>query len=871
MTGEAMIGAKIGHFMVKTKLGEGGMGAVFRAEHELLGLQVVVKVLLPQWTQSEVLVQRFINEARAAAAIKHDNIVKVHDCGRLPDGTWYIVMDYLEGGTLAQFGGSHGGPLSPQLTLQILAPAALGLEAAHRAGVIHRDLKPDNIFLTRRDQNPHGPVIIDFGIAKLGERDGGALTRTGMMAGTPAYMAPEQIKDLKLVDARSDVYALGVIAYQMLTGGYLPYQEEPTLDEFNQLSAVAIYERQMTRQPIDPRARFAGISERCASAIRTAIEPDPDRRYRSPSAFILELAEATEGDAFTPSGMDIVRTYANKLLEIGNLLETVRAPKPAVMMPAPSSARYQLGDRLGAGGMAEVFRGTKIGAEGVSLPVAVKRVLPGLSTPQFLSMFVQEAQLASLLKHPNIVSILDFERDPDGLLFLVMEYVEGRDLATLAETGPLPFSIVNFILGEILCGLGYAHELPTAGPVRGLVHRDVSPNNVLLSWEGAVKVSDFGIAKAREASAAAASTVIKGKPAYMSPEQANGEPLDGRSDLFAVGIMAWELLTGRSLFGDGTSRETLAKVMFGPIPLPRSIRPEVPADLEAVTMRLLERDKSARYANAELAVDDLASCADAPRSGRGRRDLARLLAARFPEAIAARSSLPQLGDGVPPAIASPSPQGRITMRNVRGHEPQLAAPKGESWNSSETTLGTAASQSVRRSRRRARWPWLVAGGLVLLGAAAGTIARAVATDDGIPRPSTAALPSGGDIVPGSGAPRDARSTISTMTVVTEPPASLVRVDGIARGKAPTTISIERGRRVLVEAEHDGFEPAKQTLNAERDAQTVTITLMARPMKKAADVRTDAQPAVRPMPSKQTAAPTRPSPSKTFRENDVSGD
>jgi serine/threonine protein kinase len=366
--------------------------------------------------------------------------------------------------------------MSPHLTLQILAPTANGLEAAHRAGIVHRDLKPDNIYLTRSEQNPYHPVIIDFGIAKLGERDGGAVTRTGMMAGTPAYMAPEQMRDLKLVDARSDVYALGVIAYQMATGGYLPYQDEPTLDEFNQLSAAEIYHRQMSRPPIDPRERVPAISERWASAIRAAIDPDPARRHASPRAFVLKLAEATEGDNFTVSGTDIVRTYASELLEIGNLLETVRAPKPAVKTPAPAPSRYQLGDRLGAGGMAEVFRGTMIGAEGFARPVAVKRVLPGFSsTPQFASMFVQEAQLASLLSHPNIVTVLDFDRDPDGRLFLVMEYVEGRDLSTLAESGLLPFSTVNFIISEVLRGLGYAHELPVAGPVRGLVHRDVSP------------------------------------------------------------------------------------------------------------------------------------------------------------------------------------------------------------------------------------------------------------------------------------------------------------------------------------------------------------------------------------------------------------
>jgi serine/threonine protein kinase len=738
-----MIGAKVGHLVVMSKLGEGGMGAVYAAEHELLRKRYAIKLLLPQWTQSEMLVQRFINEALAVAAIQHRNIIGVHDCGQLPDGTWYIVMDYLEGATLARFGGSHGGPMSPHLALQILAPIANGLETAHRAGIVHRDLKPENIFLIHQEQNPHHPILIDWGIAKLGERDGGAITRTGMMAGTPAYMAPEQMRDLKLVDARSDIYALGVIAYQMVTGGYLPYQEEPTLDEFNQLSAAEIYHRQMSRPPIDPRDRVAGISERWASAIRAAIDPDPARRHPSPRAFVLKLAEATEGDAFTASGTDIVRAYANELLEIGNLLETVRGPKPAVSTPAPARSRYQLGDRLGAGGMAEVFRATILGAEGFARPVAVKRVLPGFSSPQFASMFVQEAHLASLLSHPNIVTVLDFDRDPDDRLFLVMEYVEGRDLANLAESGLLPFSAVNFIISEVLRGLGYAHELPTAGPVRGLVHRDVSPHNVLLSWEGAVKVSDFGIAKAREASAATASTLIKGKVAYMSPEQANGEPLDGRSDLFAVGVMLWGLLTGRALFGEGTPRETLAKVMFGPIPRPGSVRPEVPADLEAVAMRLLERDKSARYANAELAVDDLAACADAPRNG--RRELARLLAARFPEAFAARASHPQHGDSAPPANACPPAPDRVTVRDRRAAARELVPQPGTTataWPGSETTLRNAASESVGHSRHRVRWRWLAASSLVLVGAAAGTLALAIAArDSGHPPAPSAVAPS----------------------------------------------------------------------------------------------------------------------------------
>ena len=853
-----MIGAKIGQLTVKGKLGEGGMGAVYYAEHELLHLRRVVKVLLPQWTQSELLVQRFINEARAAAAIRHRHIIQVHDCGQLADGTWYIVMDYLEGQTLGRFGGAHGGPISPHVTLQILAPTAAGLEAAHRAGIVHRDLKPDNIFLTQHAQNPHSPVIIDFGIAKLGEREGGAVTRTGMIAGTPAYMAPEQMRDLKLVDARSDVYALGVITYQMLTGGYLPYQEESTLDDFNQLSAAEIYHRQMSRPPIDPRERGAGIPERCAAAVRAAIDPDPARRLPSPRAFVLKLAEAIEGDGFRASGTDIVRAYASELLEIGNLLETVRGPKPASGTTTPARSRYLLGDRLGAGGMAEVFRGTMIGAEGIELPVAVKRVLPGLGTPQSSRCSSRRRSL------PHCSSTRTSSTCSTSIAIRKVACSSSWStwraaiLAKLVETGLLPFSSVNFILSEILSGLGYAHELPTSGPVRGLVHRDISPHNVLLSWEGAVKVSDFGIAKARETSAATASTLVKGKVAYMSPEQANSEALDGRSDLFAVGVMAWELLTGSRLFGNGTARETLARVLFAPIPSPRTVRPEIPADLEAVTMRLLERDKAARYARAELVMDDLASCVDAPRSGRGRLDLARLLAARFPEAVAVRSSTPRPGVGTPSADATPHPQIQVTVRGDGHNMPPVGTP-ASSWQPSKTTLGTAASQSVHGARRGARWPWLVASGLVLLGAAAGTFALALTKRDdrSEPSPRTATAP---PEAAGSNEPQEPRGMNagqSTLTVITEPPGRAIRIDGASRGKAPLTISAAPGSQVAIEAELDGFEPTKQTLEVAHETRTVTVSMKTRPAMTRSAVTI--QPPAPARPSRDPRASTRAQP------------
>jgi serine/threonine protein kinase len=288
--------------------------------------------------------------------------------------------------------------------------------------------------------------------------------------------------------------------------------------------------------------------------------------------------------------------------------------------------------------MAEVFIGSTMGAEGFSRRVAIKRVLPGYSDNEaFARMFVAEAQITSQLVHPNIVSVIDFDRDPENRLFLVMELVEGKDLDALGATGILPFPVLIFIMAEVLRGLGHAHDLPVGNESRGVVHRDISPHNVLLSWTGMVKVSDFGIAKARSASEATASEFIKGKPAYMSPEQANGQRLDGRSDLFAVGVMLWEMMVGRRLFVAEDTRATLAAVLFGQIPRPRSLRGDIPKDLERVCMKMLERDLPMRYATAEAALHDLLECADAPKAG--RELLVATLAERFVGQAPVRQSL----------------------------------------------------------------------------------------------------------------------------------------------------------------------------------------------------------------------------------------
>jgi serine/threonine-protein kinase len=210
-----LIGHVVGKYKIREQIGEGGMGVVYRADHVMLGSPVAIKILLPQFTTQPVVVERFFNEAKTTSAIRHPGIVQVFDFGRLPDERAYIVMEMLRGENLTGFL-SRRGTLDPSLATQIAIQLLSSLEAAHAHGVIHRDVKPDNIYIVRDPTSP-GAIrvkVLDFGIAKLAS----VKTKDTAIVGTPAFMAPEQCRGNAEIDARADLYAVGCILFQMLTG-----------------------------------------------------------------------------------------------------------------------------------------------------------------------------------------------------------------------------------------------------------------------------------------------------------------------------------------------------------------------------------------------------------------------------------------------------------------------------------------------------------------------------------------------------------------------------------------------------------------------------------------------------------------------------
>jgi serine/threonine-protein kinase len=274
------------------------------------------------------------------------------------------------------------------------------------------------------------------------------------------------------------------------------------------------------------------------------------------------------------------------------------------------SRRYKLVHKLAEGGMGAVFDAIQYGVEGFDKRVAIKTIKEEFTTNfEFVRMFIGEAKLVADLVHENIVQVYQLGRSGRNF-YIAMEYVEGVNLEhyidrhyELAKDPPVELGA--FIVSRICRGLEHAHnKLGRDGHPLGIVHRDVSPKNVMLNYEGVVKLTDFGIAKARQLMQQQEGEVLMGKAEYMSPEQANFGETDKRSDTFSLGIVLYEVLTGTQLFAVEDIYETLENVKFKEVPDPRAVRPDIPEDLARITMKSLQRELPDRYQTAgEMGYD----------------------------------------------------------------------------------------------------------------------------------------------------------------------------------------------------------------------------------------------------------------------------
>ncbi|HEY2743453.1 MAG TPA: serine/threonine-protein kinase [Polyangia bacterium] len=485
--------------------------------------------------------------------------------------------------------------------------------------------------------------------------------------------------------------------------------------------------------------------------------------------------------------------------------------------------KYTLVERLGRGGMAEVWKARISGPAGFQRTLVIKRILPHLVEDEhFKQMFVAEARLSARLNHANIVQVFELG-DVDGEFYLAMEYVRGRDLVNLVRgqlvKGVPPPGLGAFVVREVCRALAYAHALvdDNGTPLR-LIHRDVSPSNVMISFDGAVKLLDFGIAKAlAEANENRTVTgTLKGKFGYMSPEQVEGKDVDHRSDLFAAGICLHEVLTGRRLFKGASDLQTIAMVRDAKVEAPSVHNPAVSPELDAICMKALARVPDDRWRGCDEMAVALDEVVHALKWGPER--LAALQRELFPDepSNSAVVNLSSLAD-----TAVPSPFHELGVGTLR----------------------------LRRWRRPALWATgALAGAIVALLVVTGATRKSAPKVTAVPMvtaPAAAVTPPAAPTLPAS----------VTVHVGTTPAGAEVFLtgDASARGRTPLTLSLPRSltETVRVTVRLRGYEPQSSDLLPDSDSRlqmNLSRAVVPRPTV-----------AARPRPASKSVKPASPRP------------
>ena len=497
--------------------------------------------------------------------------------------------------------------------------------------------------------------------------------------------------------------------------------------------------------------------------------------------------------------------------------------------------KYRLIERIGSGGMAEVFRATGVGPDGFERAFIIKRIHPRLSqAPEFVSMFVHEAKILARLIHPNIVQVFELAYH-DGAHYMVMEPVEGMDMSWLLRRRrerpheSLSPAFVAEVARQVCRGLEYAHTLKTAdGEPMGIVHRDVTPPNIMVAWNGTVKILDFGIARAAEAIRPSLTDpgIVKGKMSYVAPELLEGATADPRCDLFSLGAVMHELLTGEPLFTGQTDLETLNQVQKKAIPPPSKLNPGVKPALDAVVMKALARDPEKRYGSAEEMGDELEALVlrknySTRALARKARELAQEEGTTAAIGMIARAT-PFMTGTQAEAIAQPvggigSGDASVFVEESRGRKNGKGQAPAEPMG---TPARFAAARAARANKASARKGIVVlAAGCLVVGFAVGALTlRPSAVTTG---PATA---SSAEVAPGATARVTLDSAPQGATVVA------VR-DGRRLGETPLQLDLPRSQEAIeLTLTKVGFAPLpfKVIPNQDKDVVAQLNALAAPP-------------------------------------------
>ncbi len=486
-------------------------------------------------------------------------------------------------------------------------------------------------------------------------------------------------------------------------------------------------------------------------------------------------------------------------------------------MPEPFQpvqfGNYLLVSQLGRGGMAEVYKARAAGVQGFQKTLCIKRILrQHTEDKHFLEMFINEAKISARLSHPNIVQVYELDT-VDGEFYMAMEFVHGRDLLaimrTVAPSGPPPVGFAAYVAREMCRALAHAHDFrDERGVPSPIVHRDVSPQNVMISYEGIVKLVDFGIAKAAQAAGMEETRTgaLKGKFAYMAPEQLDGAKASPQSDVFAVGVTLFEMLTAKRLFKGSTDYDTLVRVKSQAIEPPSVANPLVPPELDHVVMQALERDASRRYQRASQMARDLELvCA---QLGFTSEDMKEFMLGTFPN----REEVP---DGI---VALPAPGSLSAMNAMMAGGATTNGKRKLEPSVGPTSVTPSRVKAVAPRSRAGLYVAIVGAGMVVLVGAVAAVRLGGGHELHAPPPPMTTVP--------VAAP--APAPVGEQVEVASNPAGAEVLDGPkVLGTTPMTVKLTEARPTLtVRLDKSGFEELVYTLSS-NDAPSVTLKLTAK--------------------------------------------
>lgn len=636
----------LGSYVILDKIGEGGMGVVFKARHLTLDRIVALKQIRKESLRNESTVRRFYREVKAAAQLSHPNIVVAYDADEIA-GTHVFVMEYVDGIDLAKMS-KQLGPLPVAQACDFIRQTALALQHAHERGLVHRDIKPHNLLITTEQassvaQAGGGKVVkvLDMGVARMTEDDddtgvrSATMTHDGSIVGSPDYISPEQAQESHSVDIRADLYSLGCTFYQLLTGR-VPFPADNIIQKLM---------KHKYEEPIPVERARKEVPDQVAAIVRKLMAKKPADRYQTPQELAADLEPYCNALGLAPAPKENSADGTLKLLERSKLLmphemdavrERLRADSgtafdarklykwlvgeryvteyQAVLILRGQVDHFFLGEykileRIGQGKMAGIYKAM----HRLGQVVAIKALPPSKAKdPELLARFQREARLAMRVNHPNVVRAFHVGKY-GPLHYIVMEHIEGETLEDYVQRkGKLSPAEAVPLVYQALLGVQHLQEM-------SIVHRDLNPDNLMVVPNEApgrpplVKVLDIGMGRGYFTDDAAQAELTKagallGSPYYMAPEQAvDAHTADVRSDIYSLGCVLYFALAGRSPFTDkNVVQQIVRHATELAIPL-NQLNAEVTDELQEIVSCMMAKDPAQRYATAAAAANALRS------------------------------------------------------------------------------------------------------------------------------------------------------------------------------------------------------------------------------------------------------------------------